>query len=190
MSRFPALKKVVTFLLVAVVVIVLAFSALSFGSQMNEAQKKVNDLQNQLAHYENVTDSLQTQASSLEAQIYDLQNPVVNVTFTDISVGPWIFDYPYHKDINVTFQNVGTTTVGGVTLAFKVEGNTTNIGDFLIYVSPHQLGVLQVKELQTLKVRLATGWEDRKQALSECNFTITLMLDKLALDRQTVMIGP
>jgi hypothetical protein len=157
---------------------------------MSEAQKKIHDLQNQVAYHENVLDSLQTQASRLEAQIYNFQNPVVNVTFINISVGPWIFDYAYYKYINVTFQNVGTIPIGGVTLAFKVEGNTTNIDNFLIYVSPHQLGVLQVQELKTMKVHLATGHEDRKQALSECNFTITLMLDKLVFDRQTVMIGP
>jgi type II secretory pathway pseudopilin PulG len=182
---------VVICLLVAVV-IVLAFSALSLVGQMNEAQTKVNALQSQLAYYENVTGSLQTKASSLEAQIYDLQNPIVNATFTDISVGPWVkrgMSDPYRKDINVTYQNVGTTFLGGVTLALKIDGNTTNIDNFLINIKPYHLGVVQVKELQTSQVSFLTGWEDRKQALSECNLTITLMLDKLTLDSQTVIIG-
>ena len=129
---------VVIFLLVAVV-IVLAFSAFSLVGQIDGAQKQVNELQSQLAYYENFTGSLQTKASSLESQIYDLQNPIVNATFTDISVGPWVkrgMSDPYRKDINVTYQNTGTTSIGGVTLALKIDGNTTNIDNFLINIKP------------------------------------------------------
>jgi type II secretory pathway pseudopilin PulG len=181
---------VIICLLVAVVV-VLAFSALNLAGQIDGAQKQVNELQSQLAYYENLTDNLQTKANNLETQIYDLQNPIVNATFTDISVGPWTkggMSDPYRKVINVTYQNVGTTSIGGVTLALKIEGNTTNIDNFVINITPYHLGVVQVKELQTSQVSLLASWED-KQALSECNLTITLMLDKLTLDSQTVIIG-
>jgi len=158
---------------------------------MVEAQKKVRDLQNQIAYYENMTDTLQTQASNLEAQIYRLQNPIDNVTFTAISVGPWYAGAyappPNSKDINITLQNLGTRNIGGMTLDFKVEGNTTNI-DLYISVSG-LLGVLHVQESKNVRVGLTTPTVDRTQALSNCSLTITLMLDKNVLDRRTVTIG-
>ena len=188
MSKIP--RKLVTFLLI-IVTLSLALSALFLGSQMVEAQKKVRDLQNQIAYYENMTDTLQTQASNLEAQIYRLQNPIDNVTFTAISVGPWYAGAyappPNSKDINITLQNLGTRNIGGMTLDFKVEGNTTNI-DLYISVSG-LLGVLHVQESKNVRVGLTTPTVDRTQALSNCSLTITLMLDKNVLDRRTVTIG-
>jgi type II secretory pathway pseudopilin PulG len=190
MSKIFTRKKLMAFSLI-IVTLVLAFSALLVGSQMVEAQSKVRDLQSQIAYYENMTDTLQTQASSLEAQINDLQNPIDNVTFTAISVGPWYTGAyappPYTKDINITIQNVGTRNIGGEILDFKVEGNTTNI--FLSIHVSGQFGILHVQESKNLGVRLITGTIDQTQALSPCNLTITLMLDKNVLDRQTVRIG-
>jgi type II secretory pathway pseudopilin PulG len=190
MSRFPTRKELVTFSLV-IVTLILAFSALFLGSQMGEAQKKTRDLQNQVAYYKNMTDALQTQASSLETQINDLQNPIDNVTFTAVSVGPWyLSEYappPYSKDINITLQNIGTRSIGGMTLDFKVEGNTTNI-DLYISVSG-LLGVLHVQESKNVRVSLITPTVDRTQALSNCSLIITLMLDKNVLDNRAVTIG-
>src|SRR4030067_1604131 len=88
MSMFPFRFKVIIFSLI-VITIVLAFSASYLWSKMVEAQKKVHDLQSQAAYYENMTNTLQTQASNLGAQIYRLQNPIDDVAFTAISVGPW-----------------------------------------------------------------------------------------------------
>ena len=192
MGRFPTRRKLITFSLVTVVVI-LVFPALLLGNQMVEAQKKVRDLQSQVACYENLTDSLQTQARSLEAQIYELQNPIDNVTFTAISVGPWYAGAyappPYSKDISITFQNLGTRSVGGATLDFKVEGNTTNIDQFSIVVISSQLGVIHALESKNVTMRLMASTTDRTTALSNCRLVITLLLDKSVLDRQTVTIG-
>jgi uncharacterized protein YlxW (UPF0749 family) len=185
-------RKLVAFSLV-IVILSLAFSAVFLGSQMVEAQKKVRDLQSQIAYYENMTDTLQTQASDLEAQINRLQDPIDNVTFTAISVGPWYTGAyappPYSKDINITLQNIGTRKIGGVTLDFKVEGNTTNIDPFSIAVISGQLGVLHVQESKSMAVRLITPTIDLTQALEDCQLIITLMLDKEVLDRKTVTIG-
>ena len=160
---------------------------------MGEAQKKVRDLQSQVANYENLTDILQAQASNLEAQVNDLQNPIDNVTFTAISVGPWYAGAyappPYSKDINITLQNLGTRSIGGVTLDFKVEGNITNIDQFSIVVISSQLGVIHVLESKNMTVRLMASTTDRTAALSKCRLVITLLLDKSVLDRQTVTIG-
>lgn len=173
MIRFLTLKKVVTFLLIAVV-IVLAFSALSLGSQMSEAQNKVSDLQNQVAYYENI------------------MHAPANVTFTNISIGNWYHQEkygppPYYKAINLTLQNLGARSIGGLTLAFKVKG-PININEFGIYVSTWQLGILHVQEQKSLVVTLVPYNADGKYALSQSNFTITLMLDDLVLDEQTVEI--
>ena len=190
---FPFRFKVIIFSLI-VITIVLAFSASYLWSQMVEAQDKVRGLQSQVANYENMTDTLQTQASNLEAQIYQLQNPVDNVTFTAISVGSWywggIDPSPYYKDISVTFQNLGTRSIGGVTLDFKVEGNTTNIDASRIFVRSGLLGVIHVQESKNFNASLLTWGVGETQFLSQYNLTITLLLDQLILDRQTVRIGP
>ena len=192
MSRFFTRNKLIAFSLI-LGILVLAFSALSLWSQMGEAQKKVRDLQSQVANYENLTDILQAQASNLEAQVNDLQNPIDNVTFTAISVGPWYAGAyappPYSKDINITLQNLGTRSIGGVTLGFKVEGNTTNIDQFSIVVISSQLGVIHVLESKNMTVRLMASTTDRTAALSKCRLVITLLLDKSVLDRKTVTIG-
>jgi hypothetical protein len=171
MSRFPALKKVTIFSLV-IATLILACSAWSLGSQMNEAKKKVSDLQNQVAYYENIT------------------RAPADVKFTDISVGPWYVQEefgppPYYKTINLTLQNVGTRSIGGLTLEFEVEGSIS-INEFGIYVSTWQLGILHVQEQKSLIVSLVTGYEDRKQALSQSTLIITLMFDELILDEQSV----
>ena len=193
MGRFPTRNKLIAFSLI-LGILVLSFSALSLWSKMVEAQKKVHDLQSQVANYENMTDVLQTQASSLEAQIYRLQNPIDDVAFTAISEGAWYLGAyapsPSYKDISVTFQNVGTRSIGGVTLDFKVEGNTTNIDRSRIFVRSGLLGVIHVQESKNFNATLLTWGMGETQFLSQYNLTITLLLDQLVLDRQTVRIGP
>lgn len=185
-------RKLITFSLI-IVTLSLALSALFLGSQMVEVQKKVRDLQSQVSYYENMTDTLQAQAIDLEAQISRLQNPIANVTLSAISVGPWYAGAyappPYSKDINITLQNIGTRRIGGMTLDFKVEGNTTNIDPFSIAVISGQLGVLHVQESKSMAVRLITPTTDLTQALEDCQLIITLMLDKEVLDRKAVTIG-
>ena len=185
-------RKLITLSLI-IVTLSLAFSTFFVGSQMVEAQKKLRDLQSQVAYYENITDTLQAQADDLEAQISRLQNPIANVTFTAISVGPWYAGAyappPYSKDINITLQNIGTMRIGGMTLDFKVEGNTTNVDPFSTAIISGQLGVLHVQESKSMAVRLITPTIDLTRALADCQLIITLMLDKEVLDRKTVTIG-
>ena len=171
-SRFLTLKKIPIFFLVAAT-LVLALSAWSLGSQISEAQKKISDLQNQIAYYENITST------------------PANVTFTDISLGPWYVQEefgppPYHKAINVTFQNVGTRDIGGLTLRIKEEESIKD--DLAISVNTWKLGILHVQEQKSLMVWLSTGNEEQKQAVSKSDLTITLMLDEVVLDEQTVRI--
>jgi type II secretory pathway pseudopilin PulG len=191
MSRFSTFKKVITLSLI-VAILILAFPAMLFGIQMVEAQKKVHDLQSQLAQYQNMTDTLQTQTSNLETQINQLQNPTDNVTLT-VSVGYWYTgEYappPYTKDINITLQNFGTRSIGGMILDFKVEGNTTNIGYYDIHVISGLLGVLHVLESKSMKIRLIAPTKEGTQVLENCRLTITLLLDEVVLDRKTVTIG-
>lgn len=191
MSKFPLLKKLITFSLI-IVTVFLTFSALFLGSQMVEAQNKVRDAQNQIANYENMTNTLQTQASSLEAQINGLQNPVDNVTLTIVSVTPWLTEAyappPYTKYFNITLRNLGTRSIGGMTLDSRVEGNTTNIGNYSIHVNSN-MGILHVLESKNMTVQLIAPTKEGTQALEDCRLTITLMLDRNVLDRQTVTIG-
>jgi hypothetical protein len=191
MSRFPTSKKLISALLLTIT-IVLAFSALFLGIQMVEAQRKVHDLQSQIAYYENITDNLQTQVSGLEVKINGLQNPIDNATLTILSNGPWHGDpltgYPYYKFINITLQNFGTRSIGGMTLDFQVFGNTTNIGYYDINVDSN-IGVLHVLESKSIMIQLISPTKEGTQALENCRLTITLKLDMTVLDRKTVTIG-
>jgi hypothetical protein len=75
-----------------------------------------------------------------------------------------------------------------MTLDFKVEGNTTNIGYYGIYVDSNQ-GVLHVLESKNMKIQLIAPTKEGTQALENCRLTITLLLDETVLDRKTVTIG-
>lgn len=190
MSKFP-IAKLVRFLLV-IVVLALAFSAIFLAYQMVETQKEVGSLQGKVAYYQNMTNTLQAQAGSLEAQIIQFQNSPVNVTLTVVSVGPWHAEAyappPYTKYINVSLQNLGYRSIGGMTLDFKVEGNTTSIDQFGIYVNSNQ-GVLHTSESKSLRIQLTASTIDRTQALSHCKLVITLILDKTVLDKKIITIG-
>jgi hypothetical protein len=158
---------------------------------MVENQKQVSNLQSQIAHYQNMTDTLQTHASNLETQLSQLQNPTENVTLTIVSNGAWHGDpltgYPQYKFINVSLQNYGNNDIGGMTLDFKVEGNTTNIDHFSIHADSN-IGILHVLESKYINIQFIASI-DRTQTLSHCKLIITLMLDNNILDRQTVVIG-
>ncbi len=188
MSNSPPIRKLIASLII--ITLAIGVVALVVGSQMVQTQTKVRDLQSQLATYENTTNSLQSQASSLEAQIKYLQNPIDNVTLTVVSKGNWYADpvagYPWYKFINITLQNFGTETIGGMTLDFRVEGNTTNIS-YYIHANTNQ-GVLHVNETRSLRIQLITSI-DQKRELADCTLTITLLLDQKVLDRKTVTIG-
>ena len=118
------LTKAVTVSLV-IIVLALAFLATFQGSQLYQSQKKASELQKQVTSYEN------------------MMNTPPNVTITDISSGDWYFQEhygppPYYKPFNVTFENLGPMSIGGITIKYKVEGNPTNIGDdFLIFFTIH-----------------------------------------------------
>ncbi len=190
MSRFPTRRKLITSLII--VTLVLTSSALFLGNQMAENQKQVSNLQSQIAYYQNMTDTLQTQANNLETQLSQLQNPTDNVTLTIVSNGAWHGDpltgYPHYKFINISLQNYGDSGIGGMTLDFKVEGNTTNIDQFSIQANSN-IGILHVLESKYINIQLIASTIDRTQTLSLCKLIITLMLDNNILDRQTVVIG-
>ena len=190
MSRFPTLRKLITSLII--VTLVLAASALFLGNQMVENQKQIINLQSQVAYYQNMTETLQTQANNLETQLSQLQNPTENVTLTIVSNGAWHGDpltgYPQYKFINISLQNYGNSDIGGMTLDFKVEGNTTNINQFSIHANSN-IGILHVLESKYINIQLIASTIDRTQTLSHCKLIITLMIDNNILDRQTVVIG-
>jgi hypothetical protein len=190
MSRFPTRRKLLTSLII--VTIVLTSSALLLGNQMVENQKQVINLQSQVAYYQNMTETLQTQANNLETQLSQLQNPTDNVTLTIVSNGAWHGDpltgYPQYKFINISLQNYGNNDIGGMTLDFKVEGNTTNIDQFSIHANSN-IGILHVLESKYINIQLIASTIDRTQTLSNCKLIITLMLDNNILDRQSVVIG-
>jgi type II secretory pathway pseudopilin PulG len=191
MNKFPSAKKLIAYSLI-VVIAILAFSTLLLGSQMVKAQNKVRELQGQIVNYENTTYALKAQNSNLENQIGALQNSVDNLSLYIVSVTPWLTEAyappPYTKYVNITLQNTGARSIGGMTLEFKVEGNTTNIGYYVIYVNSN-IGVLHVLESKSIRVQLIAPTTEVTQALANCRLTITLMLDQTVLDQQTVKIG-
>jgi cell division protein FtsL len=156
MSKFPSAKKLMPYPLI-IVIVVLTFSTLFLGNQMVESQNKLSDLQRQITDYENMTSTLQTQATNLENQINMLKNPIDNISLSIISITSWLTEAyappPYTKYVNITLQNFGTRNIGGMTLDFKVEGNTTSLGYYSINVNSN-VGVLHVFESKNLRVQL------------------------------------
>jgi hypothetical protein len=183
--------KLVTFLLVTITLVLALLTGFS-ASQMAETQTRVNVLQAQIGQYENMSDSLQTQAANLQAELGLLQNPVDNITFTDISVTQWqpdpLVGYPYSKFLNVTIKNFGTESLGGFVLNVEVVGNTTNLAPIGIHVS-NQGGVLHVAESKSMKVQLITANNRNTDTFMGCSLKLALILDDAVLDTKTVKMG-
>jgi cell division protein FtsL len=167
--------------------------------QLNYYQNLTETLQHQLdinqaqiANLQNLTETLQDQANSLQTQINNLQNATCNATISALTVEPWDVEYgtPYFKDFNISIQNTGTVDAGGFTVRFTLEGNTSSIDQYYFSISPKQLGVFHVQETKTLQARMITGYVEVKQALSECNLVVQLVLDDAVLDERIQPIGP
>ncbi len=163
--------KTLTISLVAVT-LVFAFSAFIAGYQMVERQTKLQYLQSQITLFRNST---------------------ANVRIENISAGSWYPDpigwSPYYKDFNITVVNNGIVKTGGMILEAKVQGNNTNLDSDLygMYIS-NQIGVLQVQESNSMSIRLIANMQ-RADILSQYSLSITLSLDGVVHDKQTVEIG-
>jgi hypothetical protein len=191
MTRFPHYRKLITLTLI-IIVITLTFPAIYLGNQVIEAQKKVNDLKNQITYLQNTSDTLQNQEKNLTNQIGQLQNSTDNITLTVVSIGPWHGDpltgYPYYKFINLTLQNGGVRNIGGMILDSKVEGNTSDIGYLGIYVNSNK-GVLHPNESMNMTMQLIAPTDATTQVLMNYRLAITVMLDKNILDKKTITLG-
>jgi len=181
--------KYITIVLV-LTLIALVFPVVYLGSQVHDAQEKINNNKNQIGIYQNKSIMLQEQKENLLNQIAEFQNSKDNATLTIASVGQWHGDpltgYPYYKFINLTLKNNGVRTIGGYTFDFKVEGNTSNAGNLGIYASTNQ-GPLHRNESVNLKIQLVAP-QNATQELRKYQLSIHLMLDKVVLDQKTVSL--
>ena len=175
-------------LLLIISVIAMASSIWIFQAQIADAQKQTLDLQNQLAYYENSTNTLQTQVGNLEAQLFDLQNPMYNVTIESITSTPW--GYPagmaMDKTVSITVKNVGVRDVGGLTFEFNILENGT-VWDSQYYdiwmLSPDQLGVLHVQESTVIKAEIMSSVG---VSFAGKTFVVRMMLDNTVMDESTL----
>jgi len=180
-------KGIVTFLLL-IVIFSLVYLVWLFQTQITDAQKQTLSLQNQLAEYENSTDTLQTRVSNLEAQLRELQNPILstyNVTIVYVSSTPWtpVVGVTMGKRIYITIKNVGVSDIGGLTIDFKTHpDNSCKIS----LVEPEQIGVLHVQESIVLT---ADAFGNVGVEFSGSSLVVSLMLDETVLDERTVPLS-
>ena len=177
-------KGIVTFLLL-IVIFSLVYPVWLFQTQITDAQKQTLSLQNQLAEYENSTDTLQTRVSNLEAQLRDLQNqasPTYNVTITGVTSTPWVplVCLSLEMGITIIIKNTGIRDVGGITVEFKPPSdNSCKIS----LTEPEQIGVLHVQESIVLT---AQAFTIVGTSFAGKSFVIKVMLDETVLDEHTV----
>ena len=189
-------KEIVPFLIL-IVIVALVYSALVysiwlFQNQTSDAQKQTVDLQNQLSYYENLTTTLRTRMSNLEAQLRDLQNPVYptyNVTIANVSSTPWspMVGLAVDKLIFITVKNIGVRDIGGFTIEFKTISND-NVTDRceISMIEPRQIGVLHVQESIVLT---AHALSNVGVSFAGKSVVITLMLDETVLDERTMPLS-
>lgn len=181
-------KEIVTFLIL-IVIVALVYSIWFFQTQITDAQKQTLSLQNQLAYFENSTDTLQTRVSNLEAQLRDLQNPIYNVTISTVSSTPWspLVGVAMDKLIYITVTNIGVRDIGGFTIEFKTisDGNVTDYCEISM-IEPQQIGVLHVQESMVLT---AQAFSNVGVSFAGKSVVITLLLDKAVLDERTVPLS-
>src|SRR5512139_3984231 len=83
-----------------------------------------------------------------------LQEEDYNLAIKNIAIGSWenLGGLNYVRFYNVTIQNDGPSNVGGVTLAYKITGNQTNIQYELMWIEPDQMGVLHAGEPRLIRI--------------------------------------
>ena len=118
-----------------------------------------------------------------------LEEKEYNLTIKNMAIGSWenLGGLNYVRFFNVTIQNDGPGNVGGVTLAFKITGNQTNIQYELMWIEPDQMGVLHAGESKLIRIYQSESL-DNIGKFSGCTFVATLMLDNLILDEKTQVI--
>jgi hypothetical protein len=162
-ERSVSLKEIFPFFLLVIIIIALVCSLWSFQRQIDDAR---------------------VQASDLEAQLSNLQNPIYNVTITNVTSTDWFFPagMAYAKGFGITIKNLGDRDVGGLTIEFKIltNGNITDNDSFSVLLdSPAQLGVLHVQESKVIKVGVLTGFSVSRAGKS---LVVTFMLDGAVMD--------
>jgi len=125
-----ARRKEIAAILLSIAIVALVYSMWLFQNQTSDAQKQTVDLQNQLSYYENLTTTLRTRMSNLEAQLRDLQNPVYptyNVTIANVSSTPWspMVGLAVDKLIFITVKNMELETLEDLLLSSKQYQITT-----------------------------------------------------------------
>jgi hypothetical protein len=156
-------KEIFPFIILLIVIIALVCSIWSFQRQIDDARER---------------------ASNLEAQLSDLQNPIYNVTITNVTSTNWYFPagMAYSKGFGITIKNLGDRDVGGLTIEFKIlaNGNVTDNDDFSVSLySPKQLGVLHIQESRVIEVDVLTNFSVSRAGKS---LVVTLMLDGVVMD--------
>ena len=118
-----------------------------------------------------------------------LEEKEYNLTIKNVAIGSWenLGGLNYVRFFNVTIQNDGPANVGGVTLAFKITGNQTNIQYELMWIEPDQMGVLHAGESKLIRIYQSESL-DNIGKFSGCTFVATLMLDNLILDEKTLVM--
>jgi hypothetical protein len=169
------------------IMVSLIFSVAYLGNQADMAQENVESLKNQIAACQNQSGALQNQKENLTSMISSVENSPDNVSLLVAWVGAWGPDelegYPYYKFINLTLQNNGVRTIGGMILDSKLEGNTSNVA-LGIYVYTAK-GVIHPNESINLRMQLIAS-KDNIQQLEKYRLTIKVILDKDVLDQKTV----
>jgi hypothetical protein len=166
-ERSVTLKETFPFFLLVIVIIALVCSLWSFQRQIDDARE---------------------QASDLEAQLSNLQNPMYNVTITNVTSTDWFFPagMAYGKGFGITIKNLGDRDVGGLTIEFKIltNGDVTDDDHFSVWLgSPKQLGVLHVQESKVIGVEVLTNFSVSRAGKS---LVVTFMLDGAVMDECTL----
>ncbi len=182
-------RKIFLFSMLLIVISTLVYSNWIFQRQLSDSQDQIFDLQEQITYYDNLTDTIQTQVSNLEAKLYDLQNPKYNVTITNVSSTSWmnLVGMSLSKEFYVTIKNLGDRDIGGLTIDFKIltNGKVADQDGFDVSLASPMLGVLNPQESKVITVWVNTGYS---VSTSGKSIAVTLMLDKTVLDTQTLSL--
>ena len=127
--------------------------------------------------------------SSLEAKLYDLQNPKYNVTITNVSSTPWmnLVGVTLSKEFYITINNLGDRDIGGLTVDFKIltNGKVADQDGFNVWLNSQLLGVINPQESKVISVGVDTGYS---VSTSGKSVLVTLMLDTTVLCTRTLSL--
>ncbi len=151
---------------------------------------RINHLENQTMTLEKNNTELRSQIIQLQNEINELRNPSYKAIVTSVTNDEWwnpggiALTSKYY----ITIKNLGAKDVEGLTIGYKVLGNTTNYLPLGVDYVEQPKGILHVNETKQITMTLWTNLAVTSEVM-KYYVVVTIKLGDSVLDEHSFQVG-